>query len=102
MNRWLWESPLRTKGVIQEPLVHTQTCAGRLGLRVPLARGGTESRDFTSNSSCDFVHRESIGEVTVDCRVLSVGHVKADAALCMFDVYLLVWLHQVFVWHAEL
>ena len=33
----------------------------------------------------------------MDCRVLSSSHVKADVALCLFNVYLLAWLHQAFV-----
>lgn len=62
-SQWTGSSgkcPRRTKGVIQEPLVHTQTCVWRLGQHVPLARGGTERRECTSTNSRDFVHRETI------------------------------------------
>ena len=33
----------------------------------------------------------------MDCQILSSSHVKADVALCLFNVYLLAWLHQSFV-----
>ena len=62
-SQWTGSSgrcPCRTKGVIQEPLVRTQTWMWCLGQHVALAKGGMESRDFISNNPHYVVHRKTI------------------------------------------
>lgn len=99
-SQWTGSSgrcPRRTKGVIQEPLVRTQTCMRCLGQHVALAKGGMESRDFISNNPHYVVHRKTITRSLWTVKLHCSSHVKADVALCLFNVHLLAWLHQAFV-----